>query len=195
MPNFSARIARRPPRATRTARPSAMSGPGGVGDDDLRGARSSDRPVAALARADGRRRRAATASPSSAPTTPRWIAAYLGVLRIGAVAVPLDTATQRRRSARSSTTAGARHVRDATPWRAVAPRRPRGAGRPSASGTADGRRRHRTRPGPATVHASTPDARGGDPLHVGHDGRSEGRRAHPRQPRRRARRRRSPSST
>ena len=121
-----------------------------------------------------------------------WCAAYLGILRRGAVAVPLDTAYKASQVETLLRDSGAR-VFFTTP---KYPRhRPRGARRrrqrlPHRPAARPGRgdrqlRRHDWRPhaGAAPAGVSEPAGRrGGDPLHVGHDQRSQGRGPHARQP-------------
>ena len=159
---------------------------------------SRPRPTAQL---DGRgRARRAAGSPARASrraiasrswrtTTRSWIAGYLGILRIGAVAVPLDTAYKPAQVRTVLDNAGARVLFTTPKYATAAPvpiglrrchgvvvhvarsPRPRGTRRLSIAANRGPRDRRRGR----------------HPLHVRHDRRSQGRRADARQPRRRAR--------
>ncbi len=126
----------------------------------------------------------------------RWFAAYLGTLRLGAVAVPLDTAysasqvgTVIRDSAAKVLMVSPRYLdvaREAAAASAPGPADPAALGvRRRGRGTRAGVERRRRASGAACLPGHRGRS-GGDPLHLRHHQRSERRGADARQPPRRA---------
>ena len=131
------------------------------------------------------------------PNVPYFPAVYYGILRLGAVVVPMNVLLKAREVAYYLEDSGAELIfawhgfLEAAEAGANGPRRRR-RGRVGRAGRVRGadlraRPQRRRRRGRGRRHR-------GDPLHLGHDRQAEGRRAHARQPAQERRRPRSGSS-
>ena len=129
------------------------------------------------------------------PNVPYFPSVFFGALRLGAVVVPMNPLLKEREVGFQLKDSGAKLI---VAWHQFGAAAAGGRGRRGRGG--DPRRAGRDRAGGRRRRADRGDRRargrrhGADPLHVGHHGHAEGRRAHPRQPVRGRARWRSTSS-
>ena len=119
------------------------------------------------------------------PNVPGFASIYYGILRLGAVVVPMNVLLKERETSFYLSDPGAKAV---FAWHDFADAAGAGAREAGAELITVAPREFGALLGTATPHEEVAERDGvrhrGDPLHVRHDGHAEGRRADARQPRR-----------